>query len=154
MIYHTSHSVITEVKPGLFGNAICFASKPYGLGMLTNEHFVYEIDNASFEFIEQHRFAFEDWDSVSPAVAELMDKYALDEETALDLLCGKVSEWDVVENCDADISLFLQKHAYDLAIALGYDGLETEDEQGTMWMLSAEHVTKLKPITFGEYQER
>lgn len=160
MIYHTSPNVITEQnESGLFGSAICFGENPYSVGgRPLSELIVYALDLEDLNVIEEYKFSYLDNESdiakLLPIISEVAETFNTDEDTARDLLDGSKNEYDLDSDFDLydhsemiEKSFWLQKAKYEAARLLGFDGVETVDEQGAMWMLPASLVVNQTPVT-------
>ncbi|OON34724.1 hypothetical protein BTJ39_23200 [Izhakiella australiensis] len=56
MLYHTSPEIITSIKNGLFGQAVCFSASPYFMSKNPDSAWVYNLDtdalNSGTDFAE------------------------------------------------------------------------------------------------------
>lgn len=160
MIYHTSPAVITkENKFGLFGSALCFSSNRYVM-TAADAVVVYSLDLENLNIIEECAFSYLENDSdikkLYPVIAEIAETFSTDSDTARDLLDGSKNENDLDSDFDTDEmlekSFWLQKTKYEAARLLGFDGVETVDEQGAMWMLPASMIVNQTPRPLSDFE--
>ena len=137
-IFHTSPSEITEINSiGRFGSFLFFADSEYV--MTAGDHFAYTIEVDGGEIIEASRlFYAENASDADAIVAEVMNQFKVDEDTACDLIDETMSVLDLQTIEDEDIaeaSWDMQFYTARAAIALGYRGVQVNDEQGAAYMI-------------------
>lgn len=138
-LFHTSPNEITKIdSSGLFGEFLCFASDPYVMSAC--ETIMYSIELSEDEVVEANSFFYrEDCDKLKDIVAEVMDLADCDEDTAEELLSGRIGMFDVVDPASEDTdeaAWELQRLIAKACQALGYRAVETRDEQGAMWLVA------------------
>jgi len=140
MLYHTSPEKIEKVSKfsGLFESFLCFSSKPYWLGGKRPD-FTYEIDETSLNICQAGHIFYDenstDNKELQSIVEEVMERCGVDEATAEGLIEESVNEWTEIDGCDADMSWWLQLQTAKAARALGYDGCQMTDEQGSVYFI-------------------
>lgn len=158
MLYHTSSEIITTVKKGLFGKAVCFSSSPYFMCTNPSKAYVYSLETNGLKIIEAgHIFFDENWERAMPVVASLMERLTVNEDTARDLLdqttdLSDLKEDTSIEGNFIENDFWLQGQRYEAATLMGYDGIEQRDEQGAMWMLSVETILSQTPVLYSEWR--
>lgn len=152
MIYHTSPKLITTVESGLFGEAVCFASSPYFMSSDPSTAYIYSVDLDGLNIVEECHFAYEERsDLLAPFISQIMDLANVDEDTAMDILSGR-DNVDQYTDFDIDASFEVQSIKFAAAVALGYDGVETVDEQGAMWMLHVSTIVNQTPRQLSDFE--
>ena len=145
---HTSPYQKIEIKDemdGVFGTYLFFvwgepedAEDAYQMSSAAK--WVHYLDEDDVNIIEASMMFYED-DSASNAeldsiIREVQAKFDVDEETACDLLDESIDIMDEIVGGDwSDNSWWLQWATARAAKALGYDGVEVIDEQGSAIMV-------------------
>lgn len=139
MLTHGSHldNLNTEgtIKKngGRFGSVLFFTTAknaPYG------DH-AYRLDASELNIARTFDVAYTtEWDAISHIVEEYAELIETDVETAFDVIVEHKNGWDIVEDFDGHKSWAQQRALADCAIALGYDGVQCFDENGTVYMIN------------------
>lgn len=127
-MYHTSPSKITAGTIhsfGIAGDCLFFSDNIYTM-TAAKTVYVYEAD---FECVRVSQLYNEE------IVQEIAEHFNCDTELAEMLLDGSESEWEQDFDCDAEDSWWLQGRRGACAAAMGYDGCEDRDEQGTVYIV-------------------
>lgn len=136
-LYHTSPEPITSIdRSGLFGDCLCFASRPYVMTAAAQPR-VYRIELPESEVVEASTFFHrDDCDRLAGIVARVAEMVGCDEDAAEDLLSGRQALLDVANEFDPEQDFEIQRLQAEAARALGYRAVQTVDEQGAMWLVS------------------
>ncbi|WP_341667326.1 hypothetical protein [Alcaligenes sp. SDU_A2] len=137
-LFHTSPTEINKVTTlGRFGEFLFFSDNEYV--MTAGEHITYRIELDKSQIVEAGQlFYHEGADRLAPLVAELAARLGVDEDEAEALIEESKSVYDLdgVEPEDAaDLSWDVQLYTARAAKALGFRGVQVEDEQGTAFMV-------------------
>jgi len=149
-IYHTSPEEITEIKEnrGPFGGALFFSVDEYAMN---NVKCTYTLELNNDDVIHVNSL---DDDEIVSEIVELADRYldmSIDEDFASDLLTAHEIIWDNLEDdfdgeWVAEFDWTLQGLQAKAAKKAGYLAVESEDEQGTVYiinMINKEHLLQL-----------
>ncbi|BBG31311.1 AcrIF11 family anti-CRISPR ADP-ribosyltransferase [Zymobacter palmae] len=142
-LFHTSPE--TEITPstlGRFDEFLFFSPTIYV--MTAGDYHVFVTSLNDSEIIEAGSLWYQDnWEAARPFIDELMGRLSVDEDTAMGLLDGSLSVYDMdIEPEDmADEDWNVQRLTARSAKALGFIGVAVEDEQGAAYMLD---VTRIK----------
>lgn len=143
-LYHTSSSGITEIDPvgGCCDNGTVFFS-PNIYYMGNHNGPVYSLDIEDSEVIEVCRLCEDEL-----AIEAIEDCLEVDRSTAIELLCGETSIYDVKGPDCADESWWLQGQQAESAERLGYTFAQSEDEQGSVYMtvLNQKTLERMKVV--------
>ena len=140
-LFHTSpEATITPSKSGRFDEFLFFSSSIYV--MTAGEHHVFTAEVDESDIIEAGSLWYqENWEAARPFIAELMNRLSIEEVDAMVLLDESISIYDMdfdVEPEDlADESWNIQRLTAKCAKALGFIGVQVEDEQGAAYMIDA-----------------
>ncbi len=133
-LYHTSPVEIDKIEQshGVFGDVFFFSDSVYVTG--AGERVVYSIDASGLAFAEPYQL------DDAGVVSEIAKHLGVGEEDALDLLDGSKQPHDfepfrVDAKAAQDAFWYIQRQQAQCAKKMGYDGCETKDEQGTVWMI-------------------
>lgn len=141
-MFHTSPE---EITPGMIhnfgiaGSCLFFSDNRY---VMTASNVVYTYE-ADFDCVEAWQLFDEE------IIKEIADLFDTDLETAEALLDGSKNEWDL-EGTTAEKSWELQGFQGYCATKMGYDGCESVDENGTVYivpMLGREHELNLVSVS-------
>jgi hypothetical protein len=132
-MYHSSPVEIKEITSGLYGTGLFFgSSSDCGFGP-----FVYEIEDVKSCTATHLRYEFCDNE---PEVVAFAKKWNISLEVAFDIVTGKESEYNHIDCCVAgEAGWEAQGIALVLAMRAGYEAVELEDENGTVWLVDG-HV--------------
>jgi len=125
-MFHTSPNKIEEGsinKHGTSGDCLFFSDDVYQ--MSDASVYVYE---ASFDCVVARELNDDE------IIAEIAERFDVDEDFAEGLLDGSESEWSL-DGADGYDSWWLQGKRGECAVKMGYDGCEDEDEQGTVYIV-------------------
>lgn len=140
-IYHTSPSEINSIhKNGMFEDVLFFSTTPYFMTAVSNP-VVYELKAKHSDFCNKSVLA-----DCSDEIAELAFKFEVTNEVAEQLLTEEISAYDVF-SCDmaSEASWSVQTAQARAAKKLGFLGVKTQDEQGTVYaicMTGKEYILK------------
>lgn len=139
MLYHTSPEPITSISDdGLFGSFLFFSSRVYHMG--PNQKIVYVIDDEDLSIIEASQLFYqENAADADHVVQAAMEEFGVDEDTAENIIDGTTSVFELdlglpMENL-GELAWDSQYYTAKAAEALGFDGVEVEDEQGAAYMI-------------------
>lgn len=141
MIYHTSPDLITEIRSNeLFDNGLFFSSQVYYM-TASNTVYVYALEEEELSLIkESSLFYHEDALKLNDIVERFASIYDLTVDEAEEVISGRVwcqdAKPDLSDMADIDFSFATQTYALKCAKALGFDGVELEDEQGGAYLVS------------------
>ncbi|MGJ8518035.1 hypothetical protein [Carnimonas bestiolae] len=139
-LFHTSPSEIKEINDlGRFGEFLFFSNDEYV--MTAGEHVVYSIEIDDEQIIEASQlFYHEDAEKLEALVSELAEELEIDEDDAEALIEESKSIYDIESNVEAEdmaeASWNIQLYTARAAKALGFRGVEVEDEQGSAYMIA------------------
>jgi len=135
-VYHTSSEKIKNItKSGRFGDCLFFSSEVYQMNNSAIYTYSIELKNA----IEVSRFFYDDnCDKLDSIVESIMNIVECDKETAENLLDESVNIFNIIDDCEiaSEYSWTIQGMQGEAARLLGYDSAESEDEQGTVYIVS------------------
>lgn len=146
-MYHTSPVKIKKIDAlGKFGEVLFFSGDVYVM-TASPKYYIYSVEISQDEIIEVFRFKYRE-SELKEEILEIKELLDIDEDTALELLCGEKSVWQL-DKCEdlADIAWKIQELQGMSAKKLGYFAAESEDEQGTVYivpMLEKEHLLKIE----------
>lgn len=136
-VFHTSPEKITEIYNNpVFGDVLFFADTPYY--RQGHSEYVYALDLDDDKIIDVDRFFYhEDYEKLSSLVKKIQNYFDVDEDTAEDLLSGKLSTYGVVEDGEKAGSgdWWLQGLQGEAAKILGYDAACGADENGAVYIV-------------------
>ena len=139
-LLHTSPVEITEINSfGRFGEFLFFADGEYV--MTSGAHITYTLEiNDSDIIIAENMFYHEDADKLAGLVDKVMMMVGCGEDTAEDLIAQRTDVHSIDTDIDpedlADISWEIQRLSAEAAVALGFRGVEMEDEQGRSYLIN------------------
>ncbi|MCK4814919.1 hypothetical protein KA005_04040 [bacterium] len=120
---HTSPKEITEINEnGLFGDCLFFAEEEYAMG---NVKAVYELE------INNVIEACQIDDEVG--FKEISEKFGIDADLAIEVLCGDTQIGHITG--DYEDNWFVQKVQAQSAKRMGFEGVESDDEQGVVFII-------------------
>lgn len=142
-MYHSSPVEIKEIKNGLYGTGLFFASSACGFGP-----FVYELGSDDIKSCTAKHLCYE-FDDTEAEIIAFAKKWGIGAEKAFDIITGKESEYNHIDSCIAgEAGWEAQKIALILAIKAGYEAVELEDENGTVWLVDGyAAIKKWKLVT-------
>ncbi len=136
--FHTSPTAITEVRTdGLFGSFLFFSLEAGEHEAGGNDQIIYKTEISDGEIIEAGSMFFEHdstQECLRSIIEEASDLLGVSTDEAADYLDESKSEWDI-DGMDGDTSWARQLLTARAALALGYRGVEIEDEHGTSYMI-------------------
>jgi len=137
-MYHTSPVKIKEIKSnGLYGTGLFFASSACGFG-----EYVYELDSESIKSCTATHLRYE-FDETEKEVSAFAEKWEIEAETAFDIITGKENEHDhIPSEIAGEAGWEAQKIALALATRAGYEAVELNDENGTVWLVDGNVAIK------------
>lgn len=136
MIYHVSPAAIEEITDnGLFGHGLFFADHECKTG-----DFAYALELSELKVISAKSLCYHIDGSADADVIAFAEKYNLDVDTAFDAICERDINLYALLNNDAEKGCFAsfetQRLGLVLAEKLGFDAVELEDENGTVWLVN------------------
>lgn len=140
-LLHTSPQQISEIKEsGRFDDFLFFSSDEYVM-TAGGEVFTYEISLSEGDILDASTMFYrDDAGKLGSIVREVSRRYAVDDDTAEDLISGSASIFDIDSNVQpedmADAAWDLQRYTGRAAKKLGYKVVQVEDEQGAAYMVS------------------
>lgn len=142
MLYHTSPIQITQINAdGLFGEFLCFSRNVYTMTAKAS-YFVYGIEQEDLNIVEACRLAYTDedeYEKIRDIVDDVAERFEIEKSMALDLIAELRSIhdlWEMGIDTPADTEFWLQAQMCLAAKALGYDGVQGEDEQGGVYFIN------------------
>ena len=138
IIYHTSPSKIEKIKDrkGNFKDSLFFSADEYSMSSGKTTTYAMDIDN--MEFLSPSQFFYDDdYEKLNDIVSDVENYADVDNEMAQGLLDGSEDPFEIIEDGEmaGDLSWFIQGKQGESAKILGYDGAESEDEQGTVYIV-------------------
>lgn len=140
-IYHTSPEHIIEIRSNeTFDDGLFFSSHVYTM-TAADTVYVYALDLDELNLIDARSlFYHEDALKLNDIVERFASIYDLTVDEAEDVISGRVWCQDAkpaLQDMDAiDFSFAQQRYALECAKALGFDGVELQDEQGAAYLVS------------------
>ncbi|EMI6047496.1 hypothetical protein [Acinetobacter baumannii] len=126
-LFHTSPNKIEKVsKFGNFNDCLFFSTNVYEMSAC--ETIVYSIDAENMSFIDACELHDDE------IIAEIAERFDIDEDTAESLLDGSDSVWNH-EFADAENDWFIQAKRGECAKKMGFDGCKDHDEQGVVYII-------------------
>ena len=126
-LFHTSPNKIEKVsKFGNFDDCLFFSANVYE--MSASETITYSINADDMRFVEACDLHDEE------VVAEIAERFEVDQNTAESLLDGSDSVWSH-DFGDADADWFVQARRGECAKKMGFDGCKDHDEQGAVYIV-------------------
>lgn len=126
-LFHTSPNKIEKItKYGNFDDCLFFSLEVYE--MSAGETITYSIDAEEMKFIDASDLHNEE------IIAEIAERFDIDEDTAESLLDGSDSVWNH-DFADADADWFIQARRGECAKKMGFDGCKDQDEQGAVYII-------------------
>ena len=126
---HTSPSPITEINRfGTFNDCLFFSTNRYVM-TASNEVYTYEINIDEDSIVRASELHDQD------IIEEMALIWDLSEEDAEGLLDGSVNGWTDIEDWDGDKDWAVQAYQGKCAKKMGYVACESEDEQGSVWIV-------------------
>lgn len=136
-LYHTSPN--EEIEPnstGTFDEFIFFSNTVYV--MSAGEYHVFTTEVDEDKIIEAGSLWYQDnWEDAKQYIDELAEHLGVDEDTAMELIdeSKEITDLDI-DVCDLGGEWWnLQRITAKCAKAMGYIGVQVEDEQGAAYML-------------------
>lgn len=152
MIYHTSTDLITNIhNNGLFGDGLFFSSRVYTM-TAADTVYVYALEEEDLNMISATSlFYHEDALKLNDIVERFASLYDLTTDEAEEVISGRVwcqdAKPELTDMAAVDFSFAQQTYALVCAKALGFDGVELEDEQGAAYLVSMSgRLDKLQQI--------
>ena len=148
MIYHVSPTKIEEINDsGLFGHGLFFADRECKIG-----DFAYSLKLEDLKIIRAGSLCYHIDGSADDDVKAFAERYGLDVDTAFDAICERgVCLYDFLSvdyAYEADFEI--QRLALVLAEKLGFDAVELEDENGTVWLVNGYTAQKIWQLDIAE----
>lgn len=134
MIYHVSPIKIEEITDdGLFGHGLFFAGYECKDG-----DFAYSLELSDINVISAKSLCYHIDETEVADVKAFAERYGLDINVASDAICEcDINLYDHLSPDDAcDAGFEIQRLALVLAEKLGFDAVELEDENGTVWLVN------------------
>jgi hypothetical protein len=140
MIYHVSPVKIDKITDdGLFGHGLFFADCECKAG-----DYSYSLDELELKVIRAGSLCYHIDEEADADVKAFANKFGLEVSTAFDAICERdVNLYDFLnpdEACEAGFEI--QRLAFVLAEKLGFDAVELEDENGTVWLVNGHTAIK------------
>lgn len=152
MFIHSSPEKIETIRDSdLFGSFLFFVAgeTPRDAYCMGDAQFFYVAEVADDAVIEASRLWYQDnYEDAQPIIDEAMTRWGVDEDTAMGLIDGSINVYDIdIEPEDlGEASWACQRMAAEAARAMGFVGVEVDDEQGTSYMLDCKKV-QLRELT-------
>ena len=129
-VYHTSPDKIEKItKNGLFADCLFFSETPYSMS-ISNVH-TYKINVKTIKVSEF--FYNDDCEKLNNIVNDIMTYFNTDKETAENLLDSTIESWELSD--ETEDNFYIQAKQGEAGKIIGYDGAESEDEQGTVYII-------------------
>lgn len=150
-MYHTSPAAITEPKPGMFGDFLCFSDSVY-VQTESAEYVTYQLNVSEDEIIRADKIWYQDDTStLQPFVDEIIERYGVSGDDAEGLLDESKSIYDVESSIDqedlAEASWEIQRMTAEAGRALGYGITAMSDEQGTVYLVDVtKYLTRMNLV--------
>lgn len=126
-LFHTSPKEITKIdRFGTFDDCLFFSVKPYSMSIV--EVITYSIDAENMDFVSASQLYDEQ------IVAEIAERFEINEDAAESLLDGSDSVWNY-DFADAENDWYVQAKRGECAKKMGFDGCLDEDEQGAVYII-------------------
>lgn len=126
-LFHTSPKEITEINRfGTFYDCLFFSVEPYSMSV--GEVITYSIDAENMDFVNASALHDDE------IIAEIADRFEIDEDSAESLLDSSDSVWNH-DFADADADWYIQAKRGECAKKMGFDGCLDEDEQGGVYII-------------------
>ena len=122
------HSSPREIKKGMIdhfgiaGDCLFFSKDVYRMSEAST--YIYRAD---FDCIPV-RYLYDEG-----IIAEIAERFSVDEDTAESLLDGRGNVWD--HGADGEDGWWIQGKRGECAVRMGYDGCEDRDEQGIVFIV-------------------
>ena len=141
MIFHTSPKEIENVyESELFGYGLFFAGTPSHHG-----EFVYELNEEKIKIASKfelsHSLEIEYDESI---ISDFAKRWEISEDDAFDVIFEDTSSYDLFEDGEtaAQVGWEAQGALLKLALSAGFDGVETDDEYGTSYIVDVRVAKK------------
>jgi hypothetical protein len=126
-LFHTSPEKIEKIhENGMFGDCLFFSSEPYYMTM-SKKPVVYSIDLDDNDVVSVRDLFDEE---IVSRIAEVME---IDEEDAERVLDGRDTAFD--HGHDGEMDWWVQGTQGECAKKMGFSAVESQDEQGTVWIV-------------------
>jgi len=126
-LFHTSPKEITKIdRFGTFDDCLFFSVEPYSMSV--GEVVTYSIDAENMSFVGAGDL------TDAEIVAEIAERFDIDEDLAESLLDGSDSVWNH-DFADAENDWYIQAKRGECAKKMGFDGCLDEDEQGGVYII-------------------
>ena len=126
-LFHTSPKEITKIdRFGTFDDCLFFSVEPYSMSV--GEVVTYSIDAENMSFVDAGDL------TDAEIVAEIAERFDIDEDLAESLLDGSDSVWNH-DFADAENDWYIQAKRGECAKKMGFDGCLDEDEQGGVYII-------------------
>ena len=126
-LFHTSPKEITKINRfGAFDDCLFFSVEPYSMSV--GEVITYSIDAENMNFVESCDLHDDE------IIAEIAERFDIDEDLAESLLDGSDSVWNH-DFADAENDWFIQAKRGECAKRMGFDGCKDHDEQGVVYII-------------------
>jgi len=137
-MYHSSPVEIKEIKSGLYGPGLFFASSVCKSGA-----FVYELDADEIKSCSANHLRYE-FDDTETEVVAFAEKWEIDSETAFDIITEKENSYDHIEDgLSAGYAGWeAQKIALVLAMRAGFEAVGLTDENGGVMLVDGNAAMK------------
>ncbi|MFX5523805.1 hypothetical protein [Acinetobacter baumannii] len=126
-LFHTSPNKIEKIsKFGNFDDCLFFSTNVYEMSAC--ETIVYSIDAETMSFIDACDLHDDE------IIAEIAERFEIDEDLAESFLDGSESVWNH-DFADAENDWFIQAKRGECAKKMGFDGCKDHDEQGVVYII-------------------
>ena len=126
-LFHTSPKEITKIdRFGTFDDCLFFSVEPYSMSV--GEVVTYSIDAENMSFVDAGDL------TDAEIVAEIAERFDIDEDLAESLLDGSDSVWNH-DFADAENDWYIQAKRGECAKKMGFDGCLDQDEQGGVYII-------------------
>lgn len=138
-IFHTSPEAITNIDDfdRMFDDCLFFSRRVYVMTRVA-DYKVYSLEIADENIIEVGRFFYlDDCDKLSGLVDEIKELCDCDSDDAEELLSERADIYDFIDDATdaAEASWKIQALQGKAAKLLGYEAAQSEDEQGTVYIV-------------------
>jgi hypothetical protein len=133
-LFHTSPSIINEIyEDGTFGSHVFFSDHEYV--MTEGDYVTYLVDIDEKDVVAASSLFYQDnWKNAMPTVQKVMDRIAVEQDIAMNLIDGTLCLMDISE-MDSDDDFWIQKMQAEAAQLMGYNAVAVKDETGISYML-------------------
>ena len=139
-LFHTSPNKIEKItKSGRYGRFLCFSANIYEMSACGTVAYKIEVADESVIAASDLFYVENSTVILSGLIADVCEIAHVDSDTAMELIDGSESIWDMDSNIanedKAEIDWDIQHISAKAAKLLGYRGVSVRDEQGTCYMI-------------------